>query len=161
MGFFVEFYDSDAHDNIVARTKEFDFEYQATLWANSALEHDEVIAVKAFHGPRPPRELKVHECPLLAEWKIETTPAGRVLERVGGPLSAARTLTDKLRGAAARMEAFQRDLAFGEMLVALKEAAQQQVVLNADHQAALAHLEATARRHWPVSVFGEADNDAF
>jgi hypothetical protein len=68
--------------------------------------------------------------------------------------SAAQMLTDKLRAVVTRMERFQRDLAFGDLLIALNEAARQDVTLNAEHQILLDSLEKSARRMWPFSVFG-------
>lgn len=82
MGLFVEYYDADPEDNVLSRTGEMDYAYQAEQWAINALQEDDVVAVKAFYGPRPSKEIKVHDRLLFAEWRIENTPTGRKLERV-------------------------------------------------------------------------------
>ena len=82
MSLFVEYYDADPVDSLFSRTGEMDYPYQAEQWAIDAMEVPQVVAVKAFHGPKPPAGTKGHECPLFAEWKITATSAGRVLERL-------------------------------------------------------------------------------
>jgi hypothetical protein len=82
MSLFVEYYDADPQDNVLARTGEMDYQYQAEQWAIDALEDEAVVAVKAFYGPRPAKEIKIHDRPLFAEWRINMTPSGRQLQRV-------------------------------------------------------------------------------
>lgn len=73
--------------------------------------------------------------------------------------SAAQMLADRLHAIVERMTRFERDLAFGDLLVALNEAASQHVILNTEHQTLLNELEMVVRRIWPTSVFdSEADS---
>jgi hypothetical protein len=82
MSLFVEYYDADPQDNLLSRTGEMDYVYQAEQWAIDALEDGDVVAVKAFYGPRPIKGIRIHDCRLFAEWRIKNTPSGRELERV-------------------------------------------------------------------------------
>jgi hypothetical protein len=80
MDLFVEFYDKSG--DLVGRTPEVDYEYQAEQWVIDALEMIEVESMKAFLGLKPSNLETRHDQPLFAEWVVVQTPKGRDLKRL-------------------------------------------------------------------------------